>query len=71
MWKLTWHSVTMASAACLLLTNAGCSANKTVQKGKDENLKISETKVVDAGKALQGGPAQKKDTTPPKTPPKK
>jgi len=42
----------------------GCSADKSVQKGKDENLKQLDAKLPEKSPPQPGGPSQKKDTTP-------
>ncbi len=54
------------SKSCLLgsllvgsLVIAGCSPNKTVEKGTDNTIKTLETKVSDKAKDPPGGPIQK------------
>ncbi len=43
---------------------AGCSADKSVQKGKDVNLKQLDAKLPEKAPPPAGGPGQKKDTSP-------
>ena len=43
---------------------AGCSQDKSVQKGKDDTLKNLDLKLPQKSPLQPGGPGQKKDTSP-------
>lgn len=54
----------LAVAAIITVSfTAGCSPDKSVQKGKDVNLKQLDAKLPEKAPPQPGGPGQKKDTS--------